>query len=249
LTLRLGIGDCDDFTILMCSLLGSIGFRTRIVTISSSASPDPRQFSHVYPEALIEGQWVPVDAARRTPAFGVAAPYPARKRIWADSGTEYVDVSGLGYNPSQLPVAYRMNVLPAFRNVPKASAGRLRGTRVLGLGRYGRPAVAGMLNEARRRGVRLRLGQDEGGDGGFDWGALTSLIAAGGTTAANIIAASRAAPYNLYPTTGPTARLPYGAGVGPYGGSISAPGFFSSISPTTLLVGGGLLAVLLLSRR
>jgi len=32
---RLGIGDCDDFTILICALLGTVGVKTRIVTISS----------------------------------------------------------------------------------------------------------------------------------------------------------------------------------------------------------------------
>ena len=79
---RLRIGDCDDFVILICSLLGTIGHKTRIVTVSNHPE-DPGQFSHVYPETFVNGRWVAVDYARRSPAFGKApaSPMPKQKRV------------------------------------------------------------------------------------------------------------------------------------------------------------------------
>ena len=64
-------GDCDDLNvILLPSLLESIGYPTRAVTVK--ADPDrPQEFSHVYMEAqLATGQWVAMDAARSNPEFG-----------------------------------------------------------------------------------------------------------------------------------------------------------------------------------
>src|ERR1700691_5027651 len=69
-TLEWRIGDCDDFTILMCSMLGAIGHRTRLVTISNH-SDEPEIFSHIFPEVQLEsGKWIPMDGGRRYPAFG-----------------------------------------------------------------------------------------------------------------------------------------------------------------------------------
>src|ERR1700732_2130403 len=81
---RLRIGDCDDFVILICSLLGTIGHKTRIVTVSNHPE-DPEQFSHVYPETFVNGRWVAVDYARRSPAFGKAPENYFRKRVWDTS--------------------------------------------------------------------------------------------------------------------------------------------------------------------
>jgi len=46
-SLEAGGGDCDDATILFCSLLKSVGFHTRARVISVSA--DPENWVHVYP--------------------------------------------------------------------------------------------------------------------------------------------------------------------------------------------------------
>lgn len=62
-------GDCDDFVILLASLLGSVGYATRAVTIKSNPE-DIATFSHIYLEALVGGEWVPLDAARDNPAIG-----------------------------------------------------------------------------------------------------------------------------------------------------------------------------------
>lgn len=56
-TLELGAGDCDDQSILLASLLESIGHPTRFVAIGF----EPNIFSHVYVETLIGTVWVPLE--------------------------------------------------------------------------------------------------------------------------------------------------------------------------------------------
>lgn len=245
--LRLGIGDCDDFTILICSLLGTIGIKSRIVTVSNRGE-DPEQFSHVYPEARVEDRWIPLDAARRNPYFGRAPENFFRKRIWDTSSDEYVDIQGLGVctykpqtekllngpagvSPRALPGAYEPGVDdPRLRNLSHIG--------VQGLGHYGIPAL-----RRQRRALR-GLGQTP------SWAtSLPGIITSGGQEAANIIAASRAAPQNLVPTTGgfPSATIsPYGATIP----STFSPSIAGGISTGTLLLGGLLLVgVVALSRR
>ena len=144
--LRLGIGDCDDFTILLCSLLGTVGHKTRILTISKPE--DERHFSHVFPQVFLDGQWITIDAARRNPMMGRSPENTERVRIWDTASDNFVDVQGLagpgGANPNALPNAYPAWVAdPRFRT--------LRGsTGIQGLGHYGageaRAALAGMRN-------------------------------------------------------------------------------------------------------
>lgn len=66
------IGDCDDFVILLASLLGTIGYSTRAVTIKADPT-DPESYSHIYLEAEVpqgSGNWIALDAARPGAAFG-----------------------------------------------------------------------------------------------------------------------------------------------------------------------------------
>lgn len=226
--IRLKIGDCDDFSILICSLLESIGAETRLVTVSNHAE-DLTQFSHIYPEVKIEGKWTPVDFARRFPSFGKGPEHFYRKRVWDVDSDAYTDVQGmrglqgmrLGYNPHALPGAYRVNQNPQFQ--------RLRGTPFLGQGRYG------------LRGLHSL------GDDSFDWSSLTNAITGATTGAANIIAAERASPYNLVPTTSTAAaaRSPYATPVVP----TAVPGLIGGISSSTLLLVLGIGAVALLAGR
>jgi predicted transglutaminase-like cysteine proteinase len=238
--LRLGIGDCDDFTILICSLLGTIGVKTRIVTVSNRGE-DPEQFSHVYPEAYVEGEgrWIPLDAARRNPAFARGPENFFRKRVWNTTSDEYVDIQGLngpaGVGPSALPGAFRPGVDdPRLRNLSHLG--------LHGLGHYGVPALRRLSSGAltARRGL---------GDTPSWVTALPGIITSGGQEAANIIAASRAAPQNLVPSTGgfPSATIsPYGATIP----STFSPSVTSGLSTGTLLLGGLLLVgVLAISRR
>jgi hypothetical protein len=220
-TLQWGIGDCDCISILICSLLGSIGARTRLVTISNHADA-PEEFSHIYPEVRLDGRWIPVDAGRRAPAWGKGPSRWFRRRNWdVDTGL-YEDVQ-----PAQLGAGMRR--LGSF-NTPTWRA-TIHGRRMAGLRRMG-----------RLRG----FGQDTGSTG-WDWSQFEQQLPAlitnitGGT--ANIIRASNAPqvaaanPYALLAQTNPALLQQ----------SVSP---FSSISPTVLVLGGlGLLAAFAFSRR
>lgn len=82
--LQVGAGDCDDFTMLISALLGTIGIESHIVTVAADAA-DPSAFSHVYPEAMLDGQWVALDAARPNAEFGLSPSHYFRKKVWPTS--------------------------------------------------------------------------------------------------------------------------------------------------------------------
>lgn len=71
LILRNLAGDCDDKSILLASLLGSIGARTMFV----ACGPLPEKMVHVYVRVLIRGRWVGADATEPRP-FGWEPKYP-----------------------------------------------------------------------------------------------------------------------------------------------------------------------------
>jgi hypothetical protein len=82
---QLGVipGDCDDLnTILLPSLLGSVGLEPRIVTIAAD-NRDPRIFSHIYTEVKVDGDWIPMDIARPGAAFGKAPETFYRRWKWS----------------------------------------------------------------------------------------------------------------------------------------------------------------------
>jgi Transglutaminase-like superfamily len=79
-------GDCDDFVILICALLGTIGHKMRIVTVASHPA-DPSVFTHVYPEDRIGRMFIALDAARRRPALGKSPRYHSRKYAWYADGS------------------------------------------------------------------------------------------------------------------------------------------------------------------
>lgn len=92
--LRVRAGDCDDYTLLLASLAGSIGIATRAVTVAADPSA-PDDFSHIYPEAeLSPGNWVAMDAARPGAQFGLPAQRYFRKRIWSLTDSSHRDVQG-----------------------------------------------------------------------------------------------------------------------------------------------------------
>ncbi len=64
--LELRAGDCDDMTILLGSMLESIGHPVRLVV----TGPDPlrpKLFSHIYLEVFHQGHWIPLDATMPHP--------------------------------------------------------------------------------------------------------------------------------------------------------------------------------------
>ena len=104
--LELKAGDCDDINgNVLPSLLGTIGFETRLVTVAADPQT-PGLFSHVYCEVFVEGQWYPLDAARPGAIMGVAPTFFYRRRWWSltdDSWNAYPsnapDGSMAGYRP------------------------------------------------------------------------------------------------------------------------------------------------------
>lgn len=58
ITVKLGAGDCDDQSVLVGALLGSMGFDIRFVAIGQKYD----EYNHVFAEALIPGEgWVTVE--------------------------------------------------------------------------------------------------------------------------------------------------------------------------------------------
>jgi hypothetical protein len=264
--LRLGIGDCDDFTVGICSLLKTIGADCRIVTISV----DPEgEFSHVYPEVILpSGKSIALDAARQAAAFGKAPERWTRKRVWSVDSGEHFDMGRLGrlgdgrqsIAPGQGPQgAWRANVYPPFRVAAREMTGSYLSAfpvapphqqfkrPPIGFGNYGVPAARRALADFSRGDLRRTLGRMGDDSGGIDWGAITQAITAGTTGAANIITAERASPYNLMPTTSMNAAqrpiLPMTSSFAP-----SSP--FGPISSSTLLLLGlGAVALVAMERR
>lgn len=85
--LEVRAGDCDDINgVLIPSLLGTIGVATRGVTVA--AAPGSDDFSHIYAEAFLGGQWVALDAARPNVSFGQAPEFYKRRAEWPLTGSE-----------------------------------------------------------------------------------------------------------------------------------------------------------------
>jgi hypothetical protein len=103
-----GFGDCDDVNaVLLPSLLMTVGFPVRLVTIAADAD-DYTQFSHIYAETEINGGWIPVDLARPGALFGRDPGYHQRRHVWSlvdgEDYEESVGVNGL-WNARRLGLA------------------------------------------------------------------------------------------------------------------------------------------------
>jgi transglutaminase-like putative cysteine protease len=62
-TLRLGQGDCDDKSLLLASLLESVGHPARFVAVGQIKG----SFSHVLVETKLAGKWVPCETIMQWP--------------------------------------------------------------------------------------------------------------------------------------------------------------------------------------
>lgn len=71
MTMQRKIGDCDDQTMLVASLLESVGYPTRLVVAGYHGA----EFEHVYCQVFVEEQWLNCDATEREP-IGYAPPFP-----------------------------------------------------------------------------------------------------------------------------------------------------------------------------
>jgi transglutaminase-like putative cysteine protease len=74
ITLKYLAGDCDDKVTLLNSLLETVGYKTRLVTITQVVG-GPQ--SHVYSEVYAGGRWIPLETVREV-APGFAPPAAER---------------------------------------------------------------------------------------------------------------------------------------------------------------------------
>jgi Transglutaminase-like superfamily len=64
--LELKAGDCDDISILLGAMLEAIGHPVRRV-ITGPSPVRPNLYTHIYVEAFLRGQWIPLDATMPHP--------------------------------------------------------------------------------------------------------------------------------------------------------------------------------------
>ena len=101
--LELRAGDCDDLSILLASMLESIGHPVRLV-LTGSNPLRPAFFTHVYIEASHKNRWIPLDATMPYP-MGWAPLTPLRKIFGIeghDTREEPMELEGFGA-PVQVP--------------------------------------------------------------------------------------------------------------------------------------------------
>lgn len=72
-TLESRAGDCDDQTVLLASLLESVGYPTRFVVAGYN---EPGKFEHVYLQVALNGEWFDCDPTEQAAYFGWGAPQP-----------------------------------------------------------------------------------------------------------------------------------------------------------------------------
>jgi hypothetical protein len=85
-------GDCDDFTMMICALLGCYGIGYEIIT--AAANPrEPGTFSHVYCRAVLpDGSRVPLDASHgKYPGWQVPSAHVSRLQAWDEDGNPVPD--------------------------------------------------------------------------------------------------------------------------------------------------------------
>jgi transglutaminase-like putative cysteine protease len=71
-TLEIGSGDCVSKSVCLATLLASFGCPVRFV----AQSPDCREYTHVYVEAFLDGQWVALDPVAEDQPMGWRQPLP-----------------------------------------------------------------------------------------------------------------------------------------------------------------------------
>jgi hypothetical protein len=86
-------GDCDDFTMMICALLGCCGLGYEIITVAANPR-EPGTFSHVYCRAVLpDGSRVPLDATPhgKYPGWQIPSARVSRLQAWDEDGNPVPD--------------------------------------------------------------------------------------------------------------------------------------------------------------
>lgn len=79
-------GDCDDFTILACSLLLAVGVPCKARMIKVAGQDGQMNWAHIYPMGLgSNGQWIAIDATEKDRFLGWQPPEgnnPSYRKDW-----------------------------------------------------------------------------------------------------------------------------------------------------------------------
>lgn len=113
--LKIRAGDCDDISMLLGAFLMAVGYPARLVTVGANQNA-PDQFSHVYVEGQIGGQWIPMDPARFDSQFGMPPPVVTRKRWWSLVDSSYGDLSGTKIFADTVHV-HGLGAYPRFKSI------------------------------------------------------------------------------------------------------------------------------------
>jgi transglutaminase-like putative cysteine protease len=63
ITLQIKAGDCDDKSMMLAALWQAVGGKSRFVAVGFR----PGHFAHVYPELLIDGEWIAAETTEPWP--------------------------------------------------------------------------------------------------------------------------------------------------------------------------------------
>jgi hypothetical protein len=85
-------GDCDDFTMMICAMLGCLGVPFEIVTVAASPE-DPSRYSHVFPRAVMpDGTRIALDASHgKYPGWQVPKNRQFRVQVYDSEGNPIED--------------------------------------------------------------------------------------------------------------------------------------------------------------
>jgi len=83
-TVKRRAGDCDDLSTVLNALAASIGFDTRFKTIKADPY-NKGEFTHVYSEININGEWVPADPSQKHRRLGWEPPLHFGSEVWGYS--------------------------------------------------------------------------------------------------------------------------------------------------------------------
>jgi hypothetical protein len=233
---ELGAGDCDEINATaMAVLLGVIGYEPRLVTVAADAG-NPEAFSHVYAEVLVNGNWVPMDAARPGAQIGKAPESWYRRTWWSLTDDFYADYPGPGQLDGLRATASRRRRLAGLNGYGLGS-GYIddTGTWVDTSGQFDSGAIGPGITDISTPGPSF----------GIDWGTVL-------TTGLQDV--SKILPVVQQITQPSALRTPIGPGgyssVSPTGGTALMGNPFAGMNSSVLLLllGGGLL-LFAMSRR